>query len=233
MYKISVLLPVKNGEKYISESIDSILQQSYSDFELLIIDDDSTDRTLEIVNSYSDSRIKVFKGTEGFISNLNLGIEVSDCSFLARMDADDIMYPERLENQIRIMENYKVDICSSWMTVFGEGFDAFLLDNLEGIIVDPLKWLLYKNFISHPTTMIRKGFLLDKALRYDHGYPCAEDYKLWFEIAKKNGVFYVDRVPCLKYRISTDQVTSIRKQEMKRQSAKIQNEIFEYLLAYG
>ncbi|WP_442587821.1 glycosyltransferase family 2 protein [Pedobacter sp. AW31-3R] len=223
---------MKNGEKYIGRSIESVLQQTYTDFELIIIDDLSDDCTWDIINGYNDLRIKVFKSCNGFIANLNYGISVSKGGYIARMDADDIMYPKRLECQLRIMETMQVDVCSSWMTIFGEDFEPFLMENLSGLIVKPLSWFLYKNFISHPATMIRKTFLIEKELKYNEDYPCAEDYKLWFEAAKVGGIFYIDPEPYLYYRISKDQVTSQHKKEMIQQTYKIQTEIFEYLLTH-
>lgn len=230
MTKISVLLPVKNGEKYISEALESILEQSYSNFELLIFDDYSTDHTIQIIDSYHDSRIKLYFGKEGYIANLNRGIEIAEGQYIARMDADDVMYTYRLENQLSIMENLQVDVCSSWITMFGEGLEPVLVsNNLEGVIIDPLRWMLYENFIAHPTTMLRRSFLMDNNIRYEN-YPHAEDYKFWFEIGRYNGVFYIDPEPALKYRISDDQVTRIHEAEMNAQSFKIRNEIYQYLL---
>lgn len=230
MHKISVLLPVKNGEKYIADALESILQQSYEDFELLIFDDNSTDHTLDLINGYRDTRIKLFSGKNGFIANLNQGIADAEGAYIARMDADDLMYPRRLETQFRLMEKEGLDLCGSWMTIFGEGFDAFVMENLKEHLVDPLKWLLYKNFIAHPTTMLRKEFLMRNNLWYDHDYPCAEDYKLWVEMAKKNAAMYIYPQPLLYYRISADQVTSRRKQEMLAQTSRIQEEIYECLI---
>lgn len=226
-------MPVKNGEKYIADAIESVLQQSYTNFEFLIFDDDSTDSTLKIINGYSDSRIKIFNGKNGFIANLNSGIEISNCLYIARMDADDIMSPKRLETQLEVMENQNVDVCSSWITMFGDGIEPVLSSaNYEGIIQHPLIWLLYGNFVAHPTTMIRKEFLMEKSIRYDSYYPCAEDYKLWVDIAKENGIFYVHPEPLLKYRISMEQVTQFGKSDMNQQSLRIHNEIYDYLLSH-
>lgn len=229
MQKISVILPVKNGKKYISEAIESVLYQTCKDFELLIFDDDSTDRTLEIIKTYDDPRVKVFTGKNGFIANLNKGIEISAGQYIARMDADDIMNPIRLETQLEIMETRKVDVCASWINIFGEGFNSFIQRNIAGLIESPVEKMVTGNFIAHPTVMLRKEFLIKNKLSYAD-YQYAEDYKLWFEIAKKGGIFYMEPEALLFYRISKDQVTRTHKQETIKNATIIQKEIIDYLL---
>jgi len=229
MNKISVLLPVKNGEKFLNQAIDSILNQTYTDFELLIIDDNSTDRTLEILNSYQDQRIKIILSDEGFIPNLNRGIEIADCQYIARMDADDIMNPIRLETQLQIMEDLHVDVCCSYLNVFEAGKKSFILDHgLQGLIDKPLEKLAKDNFVPHPSVMMRKEFLIKHNLRYVN-YPHAEDYKLWCEIAKKDGKFYIEPTPLLSYRIGNHQVTKRFVEEQEYQTVRIQHEMNEYL----
>lgn len=231
MFKISVVLPVKNGEKYISESVESVLNQTFEDFELLIFDDNSTDSTLDILAGYKDSRIKIFSSKDGFIANLNKGIEISDCLYIARMDADDIMNPVRLETQLQLMENFDIDVCCSWLIVFGERYNPFLQHHgLEGFVDKPLEKLSKDNFVAHPSVMLKKEFLIRHNLRYVD-YPYAEDYKLWSEIAKRNGIFYIEKTPLLLYRISKDQVTRKDIAEGERQTKKIQNEMVEFLKA--
>ena len=92
MPEITVLMPVRNGEKYIKDAINSVLRQTLTDFELLIIDDGSTDRTVEIIQGYTDQRIRLEKREHQFIPNLNEGIKLASAPYIARMDADDIMH---------------------------------------------------------------------------------------------------------------------------------------------
>lgn len=230
MQKVTVLLPVKNGEKYLSESINSVLNQSFSDFEFLIFDDDSSDRTIEIINSYKDPRIKVFTGNAGYIANLNMGIDLAGGTYIARMDADDIMDPVRLEAQLGIMENTATDLCCTWINIFGEGLNAHIHGKLSGMVDNPLDKLLRGNFVAHPTVMLRKEFMIKHNLKYEH-YPRAEDYKLWFEMAKKKGIFYVIPEALLSYRMSNEQTTAIHQEEVGEQSLRIHKEILKYL--YG
>lgn len=120
--KISVVMPVWNATKYLPQSIESILNQNFDDFELIIIDDGSTDRSVEIVNSYRnrDRNIVVCENPHNFINSLNTGIALSRGEYIVRMDADDIMLPDRLEVQFCFMEeNPEIDVCGSWMEIFG------------------------------------------------------------------------------------------------------------------
>jgi len=229
MPKISVLLPVKNGEKYIAESLESILSQTFNDFEILIFDDASTDCTIKIIENFQDPRIKLFIEKEGFISNLNQGIELSDSPYIARMDADDIMNPVRLAVQLLRMETLNIDLCASWLMAFGEDLDPCVIYHTNsGILKDPLKRLIKGNIIAHPSVMLKKEFLIKNNLRYQN-YPYAEDYKLWFEIAKRNGVFFVEPRTLLSYRVSKDQATIIHQKQMKEQTERIKQEIYLYL----
>lgn len=229
MPKISVLLPIKNGAIHLHECMDSILNQTFRDFELLIFDDDSHDKTLEIINSYKDHRIIIYSGKDGFVANLNKGLEVSKGEYIARMDADDIMNPIRLETQLERMEALKIDVCASWLRMFGRYTETYIKTyDLTGILKDPLPELAKKNCFAHPSVMMRKEFLIKNNLRYED-YPFTEDYKLWFEIAKKGGVFYVEPQTLLSYRVSSAQVSIANESEMVKEAAKVQHEIEFFL----
>jgi len=230
MPKISVLLPVKNAEQYISQAIESVLGQTYTDFELLVYDDNSTDFSMEVVSSYDDARIKVFHSTAGFIANLNSGIENSTGTYIARIDADDMMHHKRLETQLEIMESLSVDVCSSWLVVFGERISSYIQDyeNRNGLIDNALEQFAKTNYVAHSSVMVRREFLIKHNLRYVN-YPHAEDYKLWSEVAKKGGVFYMIPEALTAYRFSGDQVSRKNAQEVINQSVRIENEIKEFL----
>lgn len=117
---LTVLLPVYNGEKYVADAVESILNQSYSEFELLIIDDGSTDDSYKIISAYSDPRIRILKNEEnrGLIYSLNRGIKEAKGKFVARLDADDYALPVRLELQMSFMnENPEVALCSTGFIV--------------------------------------------------------------------------------------------------------------------
>ena len=119
---ITVLLPTYNAAAWLGAAIDSLLHQSYRDFELLVIDDGSTDRTPSLLNTYKDDRIRVLRHehNSGLIASLNHGIDVAKGKFIARMDADDICMPQRFERQLLFLKTHpEVSICGTWMREFG------------------------------------------------------------------------------------------------------------------
>lgn len=123
MPEITVLMPVRNGERYIKESIDSVLNQTLTDFEFLIIDDGSTDRTVEIIQGYTDKRIRLVRKEHQFIQNLNEGLELASGSYIARMDADDIMHTERLRIQLkRMKKNPDITVCGTYKQEYGNKY---------------------------------------------------------------------------------------------------------------
>jgi len=114
--KVTVLMPVYNGEKYLNEAIDSILGQTFKDFKFLIINDGSTDGTADILKSYKDSRIKVTNNEKniGLTKSLNKGLKMAKSEYIARMDADDISLPTRLQKQVEFMDSHpKVGVCGT------------------------------------------------------------------------------------------------------------------------
>ena len=228
---ISVVVPVYNAEMYVKEAIDSILGQSFADFECIVVDDGSTDGTKEIIQLYDDSRIVLVENNHDFIGSLNMGINMAKGKYIARMDADDTMHPDRLRIQHSIMETEpNIIICGTWMTLFGNGITTeSIARSINGLVELPLLQLLQGNFVFHPTTMIRKNFLVEHQLYYEE-YPYAEDFKLWSEIAKRGGTFYIENQPLLYYRISENQVTKRKKEEQKATSERILHEILNFLL---
>lgn len=125
---------VYNAEHFIKDSIDSVLLQTFIDFEFIIIDDGSTDNTLEIITSYKDNRLKLFSKGHNYIESLNFGLKQCSGKYIARMDADDIMHPNRLEIQYNLMESFpSVTICSSFAECFGD-FTGIMNNGIYGYI---------------------------------------------------------------------------------------------------
>ena len=232
MPEITVLMPVRNGERYIKESIDSVLNQTLTDFEFLIIDDGSTDRTVEIIQGYTDKRIRLVRKEHQFIQNLNEGLELASGSYIARMDADDIMHTERLRIQLkRMKKNPDITVCGTWAKIFSDKGNERKISHLGyGIIHEPVLELLKYNMLLHPSVMIKKEFLLNHHIEYQN-YPCVEDYKLWFDIAKSGGILFVEPQELLMFRRSDTQVTVTKKKEMSLGSIRLRKEILLYLLS--
>lgn len=209
---VTVLMPTYNSERYINEAIDSILHQSYTNFELLIIDDCSSDSTREIIRQYSDPRIRTIfhQKRVGLAQSLNIGVRTALGGFIARMDADDISHPDRLEEQVRFLEgNRQCGVISGFIRLIDKNgipcgiWEADQKGNTSNRIDSLLPW---ENCIAHPTILIRKEILLQYP--YDEGVKGAEDYELWLRL-RYFGVI-IDKLPktLLDYRIHTDSVTS-------------------------
>jgi glycosyltransferase involved in cell wall biosynthesis len=183
----TVLMPTYNAEKYLRESIESILNQNYQDFQFLIINDGSTDRSLEIIQSYQDARIKLVNHEKnlGLIVSLNNAIELIDSQYIARMDADDISHPQRLEIQLNFMQkNANVDICGCWIETFGENTKN-KIHKLKPKNAQIKCKLLFDVPVIHATSIMKTQFLKQNIFNYDLCYPHSEDFDLWERISQK------------------------------------------------
>ncbi len=200
---ISVILPVYNSEKYIFEAIQSILDQTYTHFELLILDDGSTDNTLSIINKFSDERIKIFTSERnyGIVHQLNKGIDNSRGEFIARMDADDISHPERFNKQIDYLISHpNIDVLGTFANKIGEeaGLIEYNYNKPEQI-----SFLLnFYCYMLHPAVMMRKRIF--SKCKYSSDYPLAEDYGLWCKVNNGSNLYILDEV-LLDYRIHNEQ----------------------------
>lgn len=199
---ISVVMPVYNGQKYLSEAIDSILNQTFINFEFIIIDDGSTDKSEEIILSYNDKRIVYIKNETNLqiVESLNRGISIAKGKYIARMDADDISLPQRLEKQLLFMEkNPNIDVVGTWYETFGDKHEVFY----------PLKRdceikakLLFDSAFAHPTVMIRTTSL--SHLKYENQYNKVEDYALWISMSSTSTFANLPEV-LLRYRYHRNQ----------------------------
>lgn len=221
MIKVSVILPIYNSEKYIKESIESILNQTFKDFELLAIyDNGTTDNSPQILNQYSkfDNRVVPINigNKTGIVNALNYGIAKSKGNYIARMDADDISYKERFEKQVEFLDKYiDVDVVGTSIEIFGDIDDGSKLYNEDWFN----KQFNFKSFeetekiflrgcaIAHPTAMIRK----DKVMKiggYREEYKESEDYDLWMRIIKSGGKIAKLKDKLLKYRMHEESKTN-------------------------
>ncbi|MBN1971004.1 MAG: glycosyltransferase [Candidatus Delongbacteria bacterium] len=220
MCLISVIMPVYNGEMYLAEAIDSILNQTFRDFEFIIINDGSSDKTEEIVLSYSDIRIIYISNVRnlGIAKALNKGISLARGKYIARMDSDDISLAKRFEMQYIFMEkNQDIDICGSWIKAFWKKNEIWKYPSMhEAIKVN----MLFNSSIAHPVAMIRKSFFNE--FKYDDNYDKAEDYFLWVRTIKSHKFHNIKQV-LLKYRIHDLQTE-------KREQLEQTNNIRRFLL---
>ena len=188
--KISVLMPVYNCELYITEAIDSILNQTYTNFEFLIIDDASIDQTISIIKSYCDPRIQLIEKplNTGLTNSLNLGLKLAKGKYIARMDGDDISLPERFAKQVALLEaNTSFLLCGSAISIIGTNITRFFPEEHEDIKIR----MLQGNCIAHPTVMFRKEIINYYTIVYDNLKEAAEDYDLWCRLMQKvNCIIY-------------------------------------------
>jgi glycosyltransferase involved in cell wall biosynthesis len=226
---VSVILPVYNAEKYLRDAVRSILDQSHRNFELIVIDDGSTDNSAAIINGFTDNRITVIKNGPnlGLITSLNKGIELASGKYIARMDADDISAGDRFAKQVEFMETRPaVGLCGSdYYSFSGNHFDK------KVTLKDPevLKtWLLFTPPVCHPSVMIRASILKSNHLRYDHAYKHVEDYELWTRIAQFSSLANIDEF-LLYYRDHAGQVSHRKREEQIVNSKKVQRNYLKQL----
>ena len=203
---VAVLLPVYNAEKYLKEAIDSILNQTYKNFDFYIINDGSSDKSEEIIESYNDDRIKYIKNEEnkGLIYTLNKGLELIKADYILRMDSDDISMPERIEKEVVFMDaNPDVIVCGTQIEYFGEktGESKFPLSHNE-----IHARLLFLSSLAHPSVIFRRSELEKNNLFYKAGNIHLEDYELWTRAAKHGKLANLNEV-LLRYRISDQNIT--------------------------
>ncbi|NDV67850.1 glycosyltransferase family 2 protein [Dysgonomonas sp. 25] len=211
---VSVLMPCYNVEAFVEESLNSILNQTYRNLEIIAINDCSKDRTSEILHrmAESDSRIRVFDNEENLklIATLNKGIALCSGEYIARMDADDISLPTRIEKEVAFLEAHPDhDIVSCFFSTFPSEHPS-----KRSLHVNPLRneelqaYLLFKSGICHPAVMIRKRAFKELGLRFKQQYLHVEDYALWSEAIYKTKLANIGEV-LLLYRVHQSQVSSM------------------------
>ncbi len=226
---VSVILPVYNSECYVAQSIQSILDQSLRDFELIVIDDASTDRTLEIVRSFEDERIKVLQKERntGLTVSLNWGLLVAKGKYIARMDADDISLPGRLERQVHFLEeNPGYGLCGTWVKTVGER--AGVIKRYPLAHDDIVVGLLVGSPFCHPSVMLRKHVLESNRLQYDPSVEPAEDYWLWVQLMQHTRACNLPEI-LLHYRVHPSQVSRERLRQQRELSTRIQGGLIKSL----
>lgn len=174
---VTVLMPVWNAEKFLVEAVESILNQSFKDFELLAVDGGSTDRTLEILAGFNDSRIRVCQAPPGIVAALNLGVQEAKGKWIARQDADDISHPQRIEIQLNRIERIPNAVfCHTDAELIGDNADAVGVARFPKTQAFLALRLCYQCGIIHSTTLFKKETALAVG-----GYQGAqaEDYGLW------------------------------------------------------
>ena len=201
MAAISVLMTVYNCDKYLREAIDSILDQTWSDFEFIIVDDGSTDNSLQILKEYSDPRIRViaYEENKGVAYARNVGLERCTAEFVALMDADDISLPDRLKLQYEyLMEHSEIDGVYAKYRFLGT--DGELREREYPMAYYNYKYvkavMIFDNTVANLTAMFRRRIVEEYQLRYDETCKIGSDYRFWFEYLRYGKIVGLDKVVC-------------------------------------
>jgi glycosyltransferase involved in cell wall biosynthesis len=221
---ISVVMPAYNSEKTVGEAIKSVLKQTYRNFEFIIVDDGSTDRSLEIIKIYArkDRRIKILhnKKNEGIAKTRNYGIKKSKGKYIAVQDSDDISSPRRFEKQVDFLEkNPDVGVVGSFIEIFDNSKKIRDIRKYPKEDKKLREMIFFVCPIAQPSTMIRKE-TLEKVGLYDKKYPLSEDIDLWFRIGEKYKFSNIQEV-LLKYRENPKSATGSKTKLIE----KLANEI--------
>lgn len=226
MKRVTVLLPVYNGAEFLAETIDSVLNQTYTEFDFLIINDASTDNSEEIIQSYSDQRINYLVNEKnlGSIGTPQKGMDIIQTEYIARIDQDDLWHPTKLKKQIGILdENPKIGICGTSLEYIGDktGYRIFPLSN-ETLKVG----FLFGCLMCHPSVLFRKSFLLETGIRYSPEFLLADDYKMWIDCLDYTLIYNIPEV-LVSYRQHKSQICSVHAPEQLQVKNRLRLEMLK------
>ncbi|MDC8000065.1 glycosyltransferase family 2 protein [Aequorivita todarodis] len=228
MPELTVIMPVYNGELFLEEAIESILGQTFSNFSLIIVNDNSTDTTQKIIDKYIslDKRVQSITNNTNFgpAKSRNLAIDAADTEFIALMDADDRAVATRLEKQLDYLKTHlEVGVCGSWFTFFGKENKVVKHDTDH----DRIKvGFLRSCTIGNPTVMLRKSSLGN--LRFDESMKIAEDYSLWSQLIA-NTKFHNIPESLLFYRWHSDNMSQTKIENLETSEFSIKAKQLENL----
>ena len=205
--KVSILITVYNAENFIEDTINSLLKQTYQNFEIILVDNKSTDSTVNLINSFANNKIKLkcLKKNYGQTIALNAGLKLCKGEYIARIDADDVASPNRIETQLYYMEKNKLDFLSSQVKYIDEKGNVVGKSNFFKVNENNIFIILISNSISHPSVMIRKNYLIKRG-GYNESYKYWQDLELWLKLYK-NAKFEIHPEHLTFVRIHKNQVS--------------------------
>jgi glycosyltransferase involved in cell wall biosynthesis len=223
-------MAVCGAEETVIESVKSVLRQSFTDFELIVVNSVSSDSIRSIISSFDDKRIRLIDSELDGIQALNSGIKASTGKYVAFHDADGIMHIDRLRLQYAIMEEFpEITICSSWEIAFGKRMPKRPVETKTAGWIDlPLVQLLFDEGAETPAFTVRRSFIAEHNLFFENCEQ-AEDYKFRTEAAKLGGGFYIDSQPLVYRRIYDTQISRKRRLDKLQSISGIKNEILPFL----
>lgn len=230
---VTVFMAVYNAEQYLLKALESIIFQSYSNLEIIIVNDGSTDRSLEIIKSFNDKRIKVFNNKEnkGIPYSRNIGLKNAKGKYLAIMDADDISDSRRIEKQVNFMENNPNIVASgTYYKYLGKVFGRKI--KTKYICPDLIRIkLLFSSPIANPTAMIRMDTIRKHGLYYNESYFVAQDYDMWVQLSKVGDLAILPEV-LFKYRIGHNNISKLSRTQRAKERKKIIDTIHSDILNF-
>ena len=233
--KVSVIMSVYNGERYLRQAIESILGQSFGDFESIIVNDGSTDSSRAIVTSYTDPRILLVDNelNMGLTRSLNRGLRLARGEYVARQDADDISLSQRLEKQVEFLDAHpNVALIGTWGTIINDqGQGVSLCRHPCGS--SQIRWsLLFRNAFMHGSVMFRRARVLEDVGYHDETLPFAQDYDLWSRIAYRLHVRNLSEY-LYQCRVRSQSVGAVHRSESRAIAAEISKRNVLSLLQLG
>ena len=213
--KVSVIMPVYNAEKYLKDAIDSILNQTFTNYEFLIINDGSNDKSKTIIESYNDSRIRLLNNKEnsGLAKVRNKGISEAKAEYIAWLDADDMSHPLRLEKQVKLLDDYSdIGVCGTWVKTIGKkpSYKWRYPTNPDFI----RSRMLFDDPLATSSIMLRKKLLIGNNQNFDLNYPPAEDYDLWERLSNGCKITNIPKILTF-YRLHENQISNINSLQQK------------------
>lgn len=218
IYPITVVITTYNSSPYIRETIESVLNQTFENYELLIGDDQSTDNTCSIIGTYHDPRIRIIHCKHNFINTENRLFDEAKGKYIARIDHDDKMLPDRLKTQFDYMEAHpEIDALGGGMVCFGIAKGT--IQHISGRALTLNDMLLHGNCMANPTAMIRRESIEKSHIRYEQKFIYADDFRFWTQMIR-NGL-HIENIPIIltAYRLSEKQASSVHH---KRQVRSVQ-----------
>jgi glycosyltransferase involved in cell wall biosynthesis len=229
MPKISVIMPIYNAENYVKASIDSILTQTFTDFELILVNDCSTDRSGEVIRAIDDPRIRIIENEKnsGIIISRNKAIDIAQGKYLAIIDSDDIAFPDRLKDQFRFMEEHpECGICGSDYTVIDSNEKLVATMIVPRGAKENRTYLKLNICFCNSTMMIRTE--ATKSIRYRPGYDIIGDYEIAYQVSK---TWTIDNIPVITtaYRVHGNNISIVKRRAMLDNRRELDEEVLRDL----
>jgi len=220
--RVTVLLSVYNGDRFLREAIDSVLSQTWNDFELLVVNDASTDGTAAILESYNDPRVHIVTTASriGFPLSLNCGLAHARGEYVARIDADDVALPQRLAEQVRYLDHHPdVGLVASAIDIIDEEGTKIGIEDSTRSSEELYYLLTFKSCVAHSSVMFRRALILGIG-GYDESVKYAEDYDLWMRVSRRARIAKLDKI-LTQLRYTEKSISSRYKAEQAASARKI------------